>query len=173
MLPANFKLAMFNEIQTGPYEEPGTVGAKGIEWLIVERAGPVIQISDGNKQPSPASEVAPPDLGPNNTLVGLRIDTDVERGDETFLLVRRLPTGVETSGNFFPADGFARISVEGNQIRLKVHGRHYHHQEVRNGQPILVDIAIPPAAALQPGGSGGGINWHFDAERRPWVGEAL
>ena len=167
MLPANFKLAMFNEIDTGPYDEPGTMVGKGIEWLIVERTGSVIQISDGDKDAEPGSEIAPPDLGPNNTLVGLRIETDVERGDETFLLVRRLPRGVKTNGQFFPADGYARVSAAGNQIRMKVHGRHFHFTEHRNGSPIPIDVAIPPV------NGDGGRNWHFDAERRPWVSESL
>ena len=170
MLQPNFKIAMFNALGIGPYHDPATVSSRASEWLVVERRGRILFISDGNipadKSAASDGSPAPDTLMPNNSLTGLLIESDLSHGEDVFLLIRNLPSGISTPGNFFPGDGYARLSLGTNGLRLLVHGRHYHSAEVRNGAQILVDGGVP-------GSNGSAINWHFDAVQRPWSAQII
>lgn len=173
MLPLNFRVAMFNIIGTGPYEFPGTVNQTGFEWLIVERRGDILMVSDASPGPVPADHgagvKAPDDLVANFTQVGIRIETDKRAGDLTFLLMRTLFDGVVTPGLFFPADGYTRISMRDDGTpTLITHGRHYHQVRRNGARPVHIDAGHPPAPDTPHA-----LNWHFDAVYRPWADERI
>ena len=125
----------------------------------------MLQISDGSidaePEDVPTGQPAPDGLGPNNTIVGLYAATERNSGVDVFQLVRHLPNGMETSGRFFPADGYARVFENGNGLQLEAHGRHFHSVETRNGDVAFIDAGTPEPQL------GAGRNWHFDAEQRP------
>ena len=162
----NFRIAMLNRISLAPYYTPSVPDASGHEWLIVERAGPLLSISDGTIAATGAEKEAPGDLSANNTLVSVLI----EPGDaiDTFLFVRHLPAPATTAGNFFPADGYARLGTSpAGAFTLNAHGRHSQLQELRGAHLVLIDLAIPPA------GFAGARTWHLDAVQKPWSQQSL
>jgi hypothetical protein len=161
-----FRIAMLNRISLAPYYDPTAINFTGYEWLIVERAGNVVTISDGNIPAAGTETVAPDGLMANNTLVGLLIDPG--QADDTFLFMRHLAPPTATEGHFFPADGFVRIShADGNPRGLGAHGRHALISETRSGRMELIDIAIPPATF------DGARTWHFAAVQKPWSKQTL
>lgn len=173
MLPLRFRVALFNHIGTGPFEFPGTVSDEGIEWLIVERIGDHLLVSDASPNAVNTDRFsdaqAPDNLRANNTQVGIRIETQRDTGALVFLLLRHLPDGLMTQGTFFPADGYARLGVDPDGYpRLEAHGRHYHRVRQNRGISMRYDAGVP----LVPDAPGA-LNWHFNATHRPWIGEQL
>lgn len=171
MLPDRFRIAMFNRIGTGPYFEPVKIDKSGSEWLIVERlgtSGEHLVISDASTQQSPNGNEAPSDLTENNTLFGILIEAAADGQEATFLFTRNLVGNQAVNGNFFPADGYARIETSPNGILLSVAGRHAHEAVPGPGGPVFRHIPEPT-----PANAGEALNWHFDAAMRPWSGQSL
>ncbi|MBR9891373.1 hypothetical protein GYB14_06730 [bacterium] len=166
----SFRIAMFNELTTGPYARPDQVDRTGTEWLIVERSGPggtILQVSDGAGSAEPPDGSAPADLTARNTLVGILAEDDLsDPVNVRFLFVRVLPPATKTDGVFFPADGYAELALtEDGVISLHAVGRHFHTTGAVGGATVLADVPYPAQGAQ------GGLNWHFDATRRPWINE--
>ncbi|CUH82463.1 hypothetical protein [Tropicibacter naphthalenivorans] len=166
MLPTTFRIAMLNRITLAPYYTPSVPDASGYEWLIVERAGPVLSISDGTVSADGTETKAPDDLNTNNTLASVLIEPGSEI--ETFLFMRHLPPPAVTEGAFFPADGYARLArSQGGDLTLSAHGRHALLTEIRAGRPVHLDVSIPPA------NFGGARTWHFEAAQKPWTQQVI
>lgn len=157
----NFRIAMMNQLRLAPYYDPLVVSPPAPEWLIVERMGSILTISDTQTATDGSDTQAPAALAANNTLVGVLIETSDQI--DTFLFVRHLPPPLQVAGGFFPADGYARLS-RGPQDRLALsaHGRHALLAETRNGQSVLVDMGLPSPSAPEA------RTWHFDAAELPW-----
>ena len=152
------------EGRTPPATLPMTPGHQVVG--IVERAGPLLSISDGIPNADGTETQAPDDLVANNTLASVLI----EPGDsaDTFLFMRHLPQPAGTEGNFFPADGYAQIGLDAaGNLTLNAHGRHALITETRRGQPEHIDVAIPPPTFA------GARTWHFDAVQKPWSQQSV
>lgn len=161
MIADKFRIAMLNRLSLAPYYAPTQSDSSGWEWLIVERDGPLLTISDGSAEATGQETHAPEGLFANNTLVAVLIDPN-EHFD-SFLFMRHLPPPTRTEGNFFPADGYARLYTNAQgQIQMKAHGRHALQSEIRHGKSVFIDVSLPPADFP------GALSWHFDAEQRPW-----
>ena len=173
MTRLNFRIALFNTISTGPYDFPATTTFTGSEWLIVERRGDFLMVSDTNIATTPADAAqgapAPAGLRPRHMQVSQRIAGAASDEGVDFLLLRHLPDGIVTEAPFFPADGYNRLSQPATgAISLITHGRHYHlSRTLASGQTVLIDGGLPHPD------SGGKLNWHFDAVQRPWTGETI
>lgn len=168
-----FRIAMFNRLTVGPYENPAQVSQNDVEWLIVERSGPdgsLIQISDTRGGPDAADGPAPDTIEPRHTLVGLFTESGFADGHTfaRFLLVRHAPPGIQIPGTFFPADGYAEIRNTPLGLSLHAVGRHFLIDGTKNGKPIKIDVPEP-----KPGTPGNGANWHFDAQQRDWTHELV
>lgn len=166
MLIANFRVAMLNRITLASYYTPSVPDQSGWEWLIVERAGPVLTISDATAPARGSETEAPADLSANNTLASVLIETSTRR--DTFLFMRHLPPPAESEGNFFPADGYAVLGLnQAGNLKLSAHGRHSLLSELRGGKPIFIDVPIPPESFS------GARTWHFNATQKPWSQETI
>lgn len=169
----NFRIALYNTISTGPYDFPATTTFTGSEWLIVERRGDFLMVSDTNIATTAADAAqdmpAPAGLRPRHVQVSQRIAGAASDESVDFLLLRHLPDGIATEAPFFPADGYNRLSVPASgPISLITHGRHYHlSRTLATGETVLIDGGLPHRDA------GGKLNWHFDAIQRAWAGESL
>jgi hypothetical protein len=162
MITPNFRIAMMNQLRLAPYYDPLAVSSPTPEWLIVERMGSTLTISDTQRATDGSDTEAPVALTANNTLVGVLIETSDEI--DTFLFMRHLPPPLQTAGGFFPADGYARLSrVREDRLALSAHGRHALLPETRNGQSVLVDMGLPSPSAPEA------RTWHFDAVELPWA----
>ncbi|MEM7695234.1 MAG: hypothetical protein AAF318_12350 [Pseudomonadota bacterium] len=165
MVPTTFRVAMANRLRLGPYSDPASTGDRGAEWLIVERVGAlgeVLFVSDTAPCNGLTQGAAPPGLAPKHTLVAL-----LAEDDETpkFLIVRQRPAALPTPGLFFPADGCVRLTGHHGRLGLRAFGRHAHSRGTRSGATVLIDVPDPAPAAE------GAVNWHFEAEQRPWPAE--
>jgi len=171
MLPDKFRIAMFNRIGTGPYFEPIKIYKSDVEWLIVERlgtSGEHLLISDASTQQEGNRRHAPSDLAENNTLFGILIEQAPDGSEATFIFTRNLFGSQKVKGNFFPADGYARIETSPHGIRLSVAGRHSHETVSGPSGPVTKHLPEPI-----PANAGSALNWHFDAVMRPWSGQVL
>lgn len=168
MLPRTFRVAMFNRLRLAPFHHPAAIERTGAEWLVVERRGDFLLVSDTDRpvaedEAAPAC-AAPGGLTPKHTLVGQLIVAQDAPETLIFLLVHFAPPGIDLPGTLFPAHGFARLEHDSGGLRLAVHGRHYHWcQQSGPGGLSLIDAGIPPT-------DGGGGTWHFSAEERDWAG---
>ncbi|MCB1390575.1 MAG: hypothetical protein KDK12_15755 [Rhodobacteraceae bacterium] len=166
MLTANFRVAMLNRITLAPYYAPTQPDGQGFEWLIVEREGALLRISDGSRPADGSESAAPDDLQANNTLVSVMIDAGA--GADTFLFMRHLPPPTATEGSFFPADGYARLARDAaGQLTLEAHGRHALLSEIRGGQAVHIDVPVPPKDFA------GARTWHFAATQKPWTQQLI
>lgn len=170
MTAVRFRVAMFNQLRLGPYDAPHVSAAPNQEWLIVERSGAdgeYLLVSDGRSDAEVDDGPAPADLVPGNTLVALLAKTKAGTDPIVqFIFVRHPPVGLVVGGTFFPADGFAEIVEINGELRLSAVGRHFHTRGECCGDVVLHDVCDPAP------GAGGGVNWHFDAEQRPWPAQA-
>ncbi|MEM8979913.1 MAG: hypothetical protein AAGD04_10535 [Pseudomonadota bacterium] len=165
MLPANFTIAMRNSLSIGPFDRPSELTGFALEWLIVERFGPFIAISDASSLlPEEAKDIAhpaPDRIARNNTLVATLIELDPMTGNEYYLFSQFPIQTSLTLGNFFPGEGYVRLCAQDGKVTLQAHGRHA-HSKAPDGSNVN---------AGQPGDNIQAINWHFDAVQRPWSGE--
>jgi hypothetical protein len=172
----NFKILMTNIIRT-TIETPNAyenidMSDKGYscEWLIVQRHGNFITISDAvdsNGVKLNCSSLdnpdIPPDPRPDLIQTGLLLHEEIE-GDKnvaTFLMVRNIPSNwpkeLSSSPNHLPVDGFARI-ITGNDdaIYLLASGRHCFLGKGDDGN-MIDDCDCS---------SGKGFAWSFNAKQR-------
>ena len=159
MLANNFRVAMHNTIAIASYDRPDLTNPPGHEWLIVERSGTdgeVLTISDAGGAPAAPPATAPAGLTENNSMYGVLLYENEHGNDAVFLLVRHLPAGGSVPGDFFPADGCARVSETCGGLHLRTAGRHAHDGDGND---------IPDPAPNQ------GFSWHFDAWRVNWPNE--
>jgi hypothetical protein len=164
MNPQNFKIAMVNELGLAAYERPHNIMRQIKEWLIVTRSGQngdLLSVSDAGGITT-VPDRAPDDISPQNTMYGLLLRENSEKG-AVFLLVRHLPVGTNVEGTFFPVDGYARIYSEDGVLMLEASGRHAHSRGERDGRDVLHDVPHPAP--------GDGMAWHFSAFRLPWSRE--
>lgn len=165
MIPPDFTIAMRNSFARGPFHQPSELTDFALEWLIVERKGRFLAVSDaGSVTPEQAKQKvhrAPDDLSRNNTLVATLIEFRHDTGEQLYLFSQFPITTGLTQGQFFPGEGYARLCARDGEVALSVHGRHAHRR--------LPDGSFENAG--QPGPGAGGINWHFDALRCPWSQE--
>lgn len=158
-----FTIAMRNNFSRGPFDRPGVKAAFALEWLIVERNGDFIAISDAGgltkEQTKNIDGPAPDDLQRNNTLLGVFIEY-MKTGEEVFMFSQFPIVTPLTIGTFFPGEGYARLCTDSNDIKLDAHGRHFH-------------LGNPPANGGKPSDPALGLNWHFDAQQRPWAQQSL
>ena len=164
MLRSGFVVAMRGIVTICEYDRP-TAGLRTTpQWLIVSRwgaDGEFLTVSSAG--PIAADEQRPPAaLAPHNTLVGLLLSEDCDELETTFLLVRRLPAGVNVAGTFFPADGYARVCGPVEQLRMVSEGRHAHSRGTRGGAVIINDVPDPAPDAP------GTLSWHIRSERQHW-----
>lgn len=158
-----FTIAMLNTLRIGPYDFPYRTNPPTSEWLIASRGGPdgaYLTISDTANSVGPDTKTAPPELEPQNSIVGVLAEE--ADGTAEFLWLRHLPSGVSVPGRFFPADGVARLSYADGAFGLRAFGRHAHSAGTSGTGQVLHDIPHPAP------NSDGAINWHFLAEERPW-----
>ncbi|TCS59096.1 hypothetical protein EDD52_12255 [Primorskyibacter sedentarius] len=168
MLTQKFSVAMRNDFARGPFHRPAHLTAFALEWLIVERNGDFLAISDaGGLTPEQAKDInhpAPSDLQRNNTLVGTLIDMEPDTGVEVYLFSQfPIPAPVTIGRQFFPGEGYARLCAQDGKIAVSAHGRHFHIPGPTGG---LANGGEPPNLTS-------GLNWHFDAEQRAWSGETF
>ncbi|MEP1612687.1 MAG: hypothetical protein ABJL72_12295 [Roseobacter sp.] len=170
MISRNFRVAMRNQLSLGPFHTPSVVANRTLEWLIVERSDRFLAISDAGtlstQDAANPNASAPDALARNNTLLGTFIEQHVLTGDDIFLLSQFPILTALPIGKFFPGEGYARISAATGQISLTTRGRHFHIDP-----PHDAPFGTPPLNGGDPGQSGGGINWQFNAVQRPWIGE--
>jgi hypothetical protein len=161
MMKDKFRIAMLNRLSLAPYYDPTQTDSSGWEWLIVERSGTLLTISDGSAEACGRESAAPDTLVANNTLAAVLIESGPDT--DSFLFMRHLPPPSRTEGNFFPADGYARLFTNAQgQLQMQAHGRHALQSEIRHGKSVFIDVALPPAHFP------GALSWHFDAEQKPW-----
>jgi len=124
-----FTVAMRNDFSRGPFHRPGVRTAFALEWLIVERLGDFIAISDAGglkkEQAQDTNSPAPDNLMRNNTLVGTFIE-HMKTGEDVFLLSQFPIDTPLVLGTFFPGEGYARLCEVNGLIELHTHGRHFH-----------------------------------------------
>lgn len=161
MIKNKFRIAMLNRLSLAPYYDPTHADSTGWEWLIVERDDTLLTISDGSAEATGQESKAPDALFANNTLAAVLIDPNADY--DSFLFMRHIPPPARTEGNFFPADGYARLFTNAQgQLQMQAHGRHALQSEIRHGKSVFIDVSLPPADFP------GALSWHFDAEQKPW-----
>lgn len=166
----HFIAALHTALYTAPFEHPARRGGPLHEWLIVQRPdAETLTISLAGGAPPQAPGRAPEGLRARDTRIGTLIVRDPEAGTETFLLTRHLPRGVVLPEGevFFPAEGYAVLSMEGTRPRLQGAGRHAHAHQISGGRFVPLDSPGEAAEAASA------FAWQFDATHVPWVRETL
>ena len=165
MPPSTFRAAFLNKVSYAPYYQPSLRQGEAYEWLIVERSGQILLVSDTKAQATGRETSAPTDLVPNNTLAAVLISPGASAS--TFLFMRHLPSPLQTTGSFFPADGYAKLSLmtRDGEMQLSAHGRHSCVEEVRKNRAAFIDMGAPREADTQA------RTWHFEAKKMAWTSE--
>ena len=136
---ADFRVLMNNKLEMGTYEQPGHPTSTSQEYLIVEREGDVLAISDTAKIDPAGADDELANRQPNLTMYALYLFEEggssllgrfsnllLFRGPRTYyLLVREVPAGAPAAGNFFAVDGVAYVQWSFfGRWRLRAAGRH-------------------------------------------------
>lgn len=178
MLPTNFKIAMFNHVGSGPFEETtDAILSPGREWLIVERHGKTLSISQGNIssecRDTDATAHAPFSLRANATLIGYHIHSNAEGSEAQFLLSSLSPENNAPEDAFVPACGVVTLRFVGGKVSLTAEGHDYYHdrsQVQRGCAPVLGDPRVVFSLGDRTKLS---RRWSFAAQHRPWVAERM
>ena len=172
----NYKILMTNIIRTtlsnpNSYENINmTDNNYSCEWLIVERQGNFITVSDAIDSNDVKLNCAsldnphiPSDVNQDLIQTGVLLHEEIE-GDinvATFLMVRHIPSNwpdsLKYSPKHFPVDGFARITTDQDGTKfLRASGRHCFSGKSPEGN-MLDDYDCS---------SGNGFAWSFNAKER-------
>ena len=173
---AEFRVLMNNKLELGTYEQPGHPTSTSQEYLIVEREGDVLAISDTNKIDPAGADDELANRQPNLTMYGLFLFEEgfsfsgwIRRiiflqGPRTYyLLVREVPAGAPAAGNFFAVDGVAYVQWSFlGRWRLRAAGRHDNNfgrgswQFTAGQRPLFALVAFNAADRFRFDGFGGG-----------------
>ena len=130
MLLNKFKKVLCNHISVARtnYLYPYKTDGDGYEWLILERFGDngeFLTISDTNVKSSCKNiSQTPNDLKADKTMLCVLVE-ETEK-ECRFLMVRRNDYQLNVDGNYFPADGYALVSLKQGKLVLHAGGRHIH-----------------------------------------------
>ena len=139
----NFRVVMNSESRTGKYDQPGHTTWRGHEYLIVERRGDFLTITEAERISVSGGNVLS-NFKPIFTRHGLFLFHRVTESETVYLLVGEQPEGSPDVGSFFPTDGIAIIK-EG----LILGGLH-------------ITFSLEAAGRYETSG-GPGLSWQFYA----------
>ena len=168
MLPSLFKIAMFNHDGVGPfYVIDEAFEAPGRDWLIVERQGKILTISDSNIPSEPkdirAGGIAPFDLCENVSLSATYFGSSSDENEACFLLSNFAPRMTPIGGLFTPSCGIVRLRMKDGDISLTAHGRETHDSafDIEDG---IASSQIKTQMRMRSAPQ----RWSFSAQYRPW-----
>lgn len=169
MIPTVFKIAMFNHAGVAPFHVfDSHADAPGRDWLIVERLGKWITISDGIIPSEPqdvrAGAEAPFDLRENVSICANHIYSSSDGTEMTFLLCNVTPLGAASDGDFAPTCGIVKLGMSDSGIVMSAQGRETHDSgfDMEAGLASYGEVKASVAR-----------RWSFSAQYRPWQGEQL
>lgn len=110
------------------YLYPYKTDIEGYEWLIIERFGDdgeFLTVSDTKtKSNCKDNPQTPNNLQANHTMLCVLVEET--KKECRFLMVRRNDYKLKLDGEYFPADGYALLSLEQEKLILHAGGRHIH-----------------------------------------------
>ncbi|MEP5760934.1 MAG: hypothetical protein ABJ327_16795 [Litoreibacter sp.] len=168
MLPSLFKIAMFNHDGVGPFYVMDEVfEAPGRDWLIVERKGKILTVSDSNIPSEPkdirTGGIAPFDLCENVSLSATHFGSSPDGDEACFLLSNFAPRATSIGGLFAPSCGIVRLRMREGYISLTAHGR-----ETYDSAFDIEDGFTDPQIKTQMRMRTAPQRWSFSAQYRPW-----
>lgn len=161
-----FKAALKNNLALSACTQPQEIELATAEWLIVTRSGEqgkFLTISD-TQSVDDDNQVIPDPHVPDNTMYGVLLREN--DNEAIFRLIRHLRAGHEVRGDVFSVDGYARISKDGDGIKLTASGRHtcreenYPEENMEIAATFLHDIPTP--------NSDDGMAWQLENAQPPW-----
>jgi len=124
------------------------------EWLVVERRGDYLMISDGTLPPLVARDGLPFDTGHDKTQVCLLVTSEWDADSDVFMLARHLDAVETPDKGFFPTEGLARLRLTDNRLTLICTGDEIHYTESLGTDYPFVDVSLPQKVARST------PNWH-------------
>ena len=163
---------MFNHAGVGPFHviDPD-FETSGRDWLIIERHGKALIISDGNIPSEPGDietgVAAPSGLSENFSVYGRHIQTSQNGQTSTFMLASFAPSGASSEGRFLPACGLVTVSSRSDMLTLSAHGQEAldYTYDIEYGACGETVSRSHHTAHVSPN------RWAFSATYRPWAAE--
>jgi hypothetical protein len=118
---------------------------------------------------------APDDLAAAHVIVGTRVGDESSRGIAAYVLNRHLPADLELpaffrSGQFFPTDGTAEVSLVSGLPDLSVLGRHAHARGEDDQPLMLTEHGMRCRIHIEGRVTDlrWALSWRFEGTRLPW-----